>query len=444
MVSAGKIYEASSLIATSQSRVKNYESLKSQISSLKSAMLKVVNLGDSLQGKGANNIKKFYNEQCSIADQWINLIEAHISFFNSISIQMEGKNLEGNTVVYTDFLNENVKLGLENANHMIDQQQDDLQAIFDKISDIMSLSVFSKESFQSDIEHAEKKRTDTISSVDELDSLLLNDYNKLQTFSTALSNSIHALQEATDNNGQASPMYYDAKKYHSNKAYKVQKETEQKTMNYIEKKSEETKAYEIKKQQEQMRAQVAYQDYSPYVAPQIPGKNNAAILHNAASTSQPLGPLTNALKEHSKDTFVIENTEGPLYANALGFEVKAGTLAGGSAGFTTVKSGVETSQEILPGEELKEEASISMASAEVSAKANMDEIEIGAEATLAKYDGGITIPLPFTDDGLFVGGSAALGQAGGSVKAGKSGFKIHLPVGPGVGLVGVGLEIGFK
>ncbi|WP_315906896.1 T7SS effector LXG polymorphic toxin, partial [Priestia koreensis] len=79
-MSAGKIYEASSLIATSQSRVKNYESLKSQISSLKSAMLKVVNLGDSLQGKGANNIKKFYNEQCSIADQWINLIEAHISF----------------------------------------------------------------------------------------------------------------------------------------------------------------------------------------------------------------------------------------------------------------------------------------------------------------------------------------------------------------------------
>jgi len=443
-MTSGKIYESSSLASAADERIKSYRSLKQQITSLKSSLMKIANLGEELQGNGATNIKAFYKEQSSIADQWLNLIDACISFFENISISMESKNLDKNTDVYVDFLNESVQTGLKNADNMIDQQQDALKTIFNQVSDIISLSVFSKEAFKNDIEHAEKKRADTIANVNEFDSSQLKDYKELETFYTALSNSINALQEATGSNGKASPLYYDAKKYHSSKAYKVQKETDQKAINYTKEKREEAKAHEIQKQQEKLKEQLKYGTYDSFpVAPlQASGKNASSSSNKYTSDS--LGPVTGILKEHVKERYIVQNKQGDLYANALGFEAKAGTLAGGSLGFTTIKSGFESQQEAWENEYFKEEASISMASAEVSAKANMDEIEIGAEATLAKYDGGITIPLPFTDDGLYVGGSAALGQVGGSVKGGKSGFKIHLPVGPGVGLFGVGFEIGFK
>ncbi|MGH1160253.1 WXG100 family type VII secretion target [Bacillus mycoides] len=75
---------------------------------------------------------------------------------------------------------------------------------------------------------------------------------------------------------------------------------------------------------------------------------------------------------------------------------------------------------------------------------NIKGSNVGAEATLVKYESAIKIPLPFSDKKLQIGGSASLGTVGGSLEAGKSGVKFHVPVGPGVGLWGFGGEFAIK
>ncbi|EMA6344531.1 WXG100 family type VII secretion target [Bacillus cytotoxicus] len=156
-----------------------------------------------------------------------------------------------------------------------------------------------------------------------------------------------------------------------------------------------------------------------------------------------LQSMTDVLSTKSKEAYLYNEKSGPLYAKAIGGELKAGAIIGASASYNTVKVGIEGSVDIN-GRDLKGEASLSMANAEASAKIDKNGFEFGAEASLAKYEAGVDIPIPFTDHDLHIGGSASLGQAGGSVKISSSGFKVNLPWGPGASLVGTGVEVEIK
>ncbi|QWG42879.1 WXG100 family type VII secretion target (plasmid) [Bacillus mycoides] len=156
-----------------------------------------------------------------------------------------------------------------------------------------------------------------------------------------------------------------------------------------------------------------------------------------------LQSVTDLLSTKSKDGYLYNERSGPLYAKAIGGELKAGAIIGGSASYNTVKVGIEGSVNI-DGRDLKGEASLSMANAEVAAKIDKNGFELGAEASLAKYEAGIDIPIPFTDHDLHLGGSASLGQAGGSLKVSSSGFKVNFPWGPGASPVGTGVEVEIK
>lgn len=156
-----------------------------------------------------------------------------------------------------------------------------------------------------------------------------------------------------------------------------------------------------------------------------------------------LQSITDVLSTKSNEKYLYNHESGPLYAKAIGGELKAGAIAGGSASYNTVKVGIEGGVDVN-GRKLKGEASLSMANAEVSAKIDKNGFEVGAEASLAKYEAGIDIPIPFTDHDLHIGGSASLGQAGGTLKVSSSGFKVNFPWGPGASPVGTGVEIEIK
>ncbi|PFK36977.1 type VII secretion protein [Bacillus cereus] len=156
-----------------------------------------------------------------------------------------------------------------------------------------------------------------------------------------------------------------------------------------------------------------------------------------------LQSITDLLSTKSKEGYLYNERSGPLYAKAIGGELKAGAIIGGSASYNTVKVGIEGSVNI-DGRDLKGEASLSMANAEVAAKIDKNGFELGAEASIAKYEAGIDIPIPFTDHDLHLGGSASLGQAGGSLKVNSSGFKVNFPWGPGASPVGTGVEVEIK
>lgn len=56
----GKVYEASSLLAYAKERVSTYKKLNEELGDLKKALQSVANLDTEFQGKGADQIKHFY------------------------------------------------------------------------------------------------------------------------------------------------------------------------------------------------------------------------------------------------------------------------------------------------------------------------------------------------------------------------------------------------
>ncbi|RVU64302.1 hypothetical protein BM74_10420 [Bacillus thuringiensis] len=76
-----------------------------------------------------------------------------------------------------------------------------------------------------------------------------------------------------------------------------------------------------------------------------------------------------------------------------------------------------------------------MGNAEVADKIDKNGFEIGEEASLAKYEAGIDIPIPFTDHDLHLGGL---------LKISSSGFKVKFPWGAGASPVDTGVEVEIK
>ncbi|UNK16506.1 WXG100 family type VII secretion target [Paenibacillus sp. N3/727] len=129
---------------------------------------------------------------------------------------------------------------------------------------------------------------------------------------------------------------------------------------------------------------------------------------------------------------MIENKEGGWFTKAISGSAEASLINGASAEVGIVEAGYEN--DYVKG-------SVSVGKAEVEASIKDGTLSLGAEATLNKYEGGIKIPIPFTDNELIIGGSASLGVVGASAEVGKTGLKFHIPLGPGASLVGIGGEI---
>ncbi|WP_456287692.1 WXG100 family type VII secretion target [Paenibacillus sp. AK002] len=146
-------------------------------------------------------------------------------------------------------------------------------------------------------------------------------------------------------------------------------------------------------------------------------------------------PLDAALKGVEVEGSVIKHEENGLYAKAITGSAGASLSEGAHASGAVVEAGYANDHV---------EGSVSLVKAEVEAAVKDGTLSVGAEATLNKYEGGVNIPLPWTDKELHIGGSASLGVLGASAEVGKSGLKFHIPLGPGASLVGVGGAITVK
>ncbi|MEH7408691.1 T7SS effector LXG polymorphic toxin [Priestia megaterium] len=247
----GKVYDAKALFDVAKDREKAYNELLSQLGELKKALQGVADLEGSLEGKGADNIKSFYKQHADTAGQWENLIKMQQSYFSMLHVKAEKAKLSGSTIVNESFLETELKNANSNAKEMVAQQHDDLQSILNGIDDIVSISAFSTSEFNDKIEEAEKKRTDTIEAVNQLDAEWSKEYSEMDDFYTVVDTLVSGLELATSQGGSAYQLAFNEKAYHDSELYKVQTKLNDYATSYVDYNKQQEEVYELEKKQEE-------------------------------------------------------------------------------------------------------------------------------------------------------------------------------------------------
>ncbi|MGG4263798.1 T7SS effector LXG polymorphic toxin [Peribacillus simplex] len=239
------IYESQTLVSAMQTRVGQYKDLIEQLTELKKGFESIVNLDDELQGQGALAIKGFYKAQIDVVDAWLRLINRHVAFFSGI----QGDAIEANlseTVVTVPFLEGELENANRNSKEMVTAQKNDLKKIFAEIDDIIQLKPFSDDVFFDNIEKAEKKRTETINKVNEIDHKWTSEYAKSEADQAAVVALIEQLKESSTRGGAVSPLYFNATAYKNSDAYKNLEVRKKETAQYLKVKKEEAENRRIK------------------------------------------------------------------------------------------------------------------------------------------------------------------------------------------------------
>lgn len=245
-----KVFESKSLIEEAKSRKKQYETLEEQLNTLKKAFQGVADLGDNFKGKGADNIKDFFQGQAEIVDSWLTLVSAQIAFLNGISGDIKDQELN-DSYVETSFLDHELPNGDLKASEIVSAHKEEIDSILSGISDIIDLDMYTLDDYADKMDDAQKIRRDTITAVDKLDESLTTEYQNLESLDNAVLTKYSVLMQATSNGKSASPMYYDKKAFHSNEVYKSVIEVENQGTTYIDAKNQQAEARRLQEKAEE-------------------------------------------------------------------------------------------------------------------------------------------------------------------------------------------------
>lgn len=245
-----KVFESKSLIEEAKSRKKQYETLEEQLNTLKKAFQGVADLGDNFKGKGADNIKDFFQGQAEIVESWLTLVSAQIAFLNGISGDIKDQELN-DSYVETSFLDHELPNGDLKASEIVSAHKEEIDSILSGISDIIDLDMYTLDDYADKMGDAQKIRRDTITAVDKLDESLTTEYQNLESLDNAVLTKYSVLMQATSNGKSASPMYYDKKAFHSNEVYKSAIEVEKQGTTYIDAKTEQAEARRLQEKAEE-------------------------------------------------------------------------------------------------------------------------------------------------------------------------------------------------